>query len=57
MLEKGTPTTYIHCRVTETMSAAIQKAAAEQAKSSFSSIIRDALQEYLEAYGYLNPLN
>ena len=45
------PSTYIHCRVTQTIAASL-KDAAEDTNVTLSEIMRQAFEEYLDKHGY-----
>ena len=51
MTKPQTTNTYIHCRVTQTISAGLQQAAKDQDVNA-SVIMREAFKEYLHSRGY-----
>jgi antitoxin component of RelBE/YafQ-DinJ toxin-antitoxin module len=53
-LLRSSDNVYVHARVSKQLSTAAKLAAAE-ANINFSEVFRTALEEYLQARGYLTP--
>jgi predicted transcriptional regulator len=51
MPKPKTTNLYIHCRVTQTISAGLQQAAKDH-ETNVSVIMRQAFEEYLQSRGY-----